>query len=63
MYKIAAISKDFGLRVNPYIFIKSTLNSRIFNPDRMKSINKRLKILGIKGLLTEQEFKQTKLNI
>ncbi|MDR1898215.1 MAG: DUF1887 family protein [Prevotellaceae bacterium] len=63
MYKIAAISKDFGSRVNPYIFIKSTLNSRIFNPDRMKSINKRMKILGIKGLLTEKEFKQEKLNI
>jgi hypothetical protein len=63
MYKLAAISKDFGLRVNPYIFIKSELNSKTFNSDRMKAITKRLRLLSIKGLLTANEFKQQKLKI
>jgi hypothetical protein len=62
MYKLSAISKDFGLMVNPYIFIKSKLPKQ-FNSDRIKSINKRLKILGIKGLLSSQELQQQKLKI
>lgn len=56
MNKLAAISKDFGLRVNPYIFIKRGLESKFFNDDRLKAINKRMKILGIKGILSEKEL-------
>ncbi|MDR0833451.1 MAG: DUF1887 family protein [Candidatus Symbiothrix sp.] len=63
MYKLSAISKDFGLRVNPYIFIKTPLKPTVFNADRMKAIAKRLQILGIKGLLTGNDFKQQKLKI
>ena len=56
MYKLSAISKDFGLQVNPYIFIKHGLEPKIFNKDRLKSIEKRMKILGIKGILNEIEL-------
>jgi hypothetical protein len=63
MYKLAAISKDLGIRVNPYIFIKKPLSSNIFNSDRMVAIQKRMKILGIKGILDSNAFKQLKLNI
>ena len=55
MYKLSAISKDFGLRVNPYIFIKLGLPSKYFNDDRKKAVEKRMKILGIKGILSEKE--------
>jgi hypothetical protein len=54
MYKLSAISKDFGLRVNPYIFIKLGLPSKYFNDDRKKAVEKRMKILGIKGILSEK---------
>ena len=40
MYKLAAISKDFGLRVNPYIFIKSGLPRRYFNEIKMEAVEK-----------------------
>lgn len=56
MYKLSAISKDFGLRVNPYIFIKKGLQPNIFNEDRLRSIEKRMNILGIKGILNEKEL-------
>ena len=62
MYKLSAISKEFGLQVNPYIFIKKELPAR-FSPARMKSIEKRLKILGIKGLLTGKELRKQKLEV
>lgn len=58
MYKLAAISKDFGLRVNPYIFIKRGLEPKYFNDIRLKAIEKRMKILGIKGILSDKDLKQ-----
>lgn len=63
MYKLAAISKDFGLRVNPYIFTKHRFSPPVFTPLRMKAIEKRMKILGIKGLLGKEELSKTKLKI
>ncbi|HPM10832.1 MAG TPA: DUF1887 family CARF protein [Paludibacter sp.] len=63
MYKLSAISKDFGLRVNPYIFIKLGLPSKYFNDDRRKAVVKRMKILGIKGIFSEKELKQKELKI
>jgi hypothetical protein len=63
MYKLAAISKDFGLRVNSYIFTKHRFDTKTFNESRMNSIKKRMKILGIKGLLGAEELKNNKLNI
>jgi hypothetical protein len=61
MYKLAAISKNLGITVNPYIFIKKPLSSNIFNGDRMAAIQKRMKILGIKGLIDGNALKQMKL--
>jgi hypothetical protein len=63
MYKLAAISKDFGLRVNPYIFTKHRFTPKAFNEARMSAIHKRMKILGIKGLLGRNEFKESKLKL
>jgi hypothetical protein len=63
MYKLAAVSKEFGLRVNPYIFIKKPLEKKIFNEARMKAIEKRMKILGIRGLIGSEELKQESLKI
>ena len=63
MYKLAAISKDFGVQVNPYIFTKHKFTPKTFNESRMKAINKRLKILGIRGLLSEKDFKKQNLEI
>jgi hypothetical protein len=63
MYKLAAISKDFGLQVNPYIFTKHSFTSKTFNEARMSAIYKRMKILGIKGLLGNKDFKELKLKI
>jgi hypothetical protein len=63
MYKLAAISKDLGIRVNPYIFIKTPLNSKIFNKARMMAVQKRMKIVGIKGLIESNELRNNKLKI
>jgi hypothetical protein len=63
MYKLAAISKDFGLQVNPYIFTKHRFTPKAFNESRMSAIHKRMRILGIKGLLGNEYFKQYKLGI
>jgi len=63
MYKLAAISKDFGIQVNMYIFIKLNFSQKTFNEDRMKAINKRMNILGIKGLLTAKDLKKQQLEI
>ncbi len=63
MYKLAAISKDFGLRVHPFIFTKHRFSPPVFTPLRMKAIEKRMKILGIKGLLGKEELTKIKLKI
>jgi hypothetical protein len=62
MYKLAAVSKEFGLRVNPYIFIKNGLSPKKFNDTRKSAIARRMKILGIKGLIGSEELKQEQLN-
>ncbi|GHT29237.1 hypothetical protein AGMMS49574_05420 [Bacteroidia bacterium] len=61
MYKLAAISKDFGLAVNPYIFTLHRFYR--FSENSLKAIEKRKDILGIKGILSGEDFKQQKLNI
>lgn len=61
MYKLAAIAKDFGLIVTPYIFTLHSFNR--VSPFTMQAVYKRMKILGIKGLLESNKFKQQKLDI
>ena len=48
LYKIAAIMKDLGLKVNSYLFTLHNM-SRL-NPKTLENIEKRKSILGIKGL-------------
>ena len=55
MYKLAAISKDFGLIVKPYIM---TIHRGVFSDERGKSIKKRMDILGIKGFFDSRDFKE-----
>ena len=61
IYELAAISKDFGLIVNPYLFTLHRFNR--ISPLAMQAIEKRMKILGIKGILENEAFKQQKLDI
>lgn len=48
LYKIAAIMKDLGLKVNSYLFTMH--NMQKFAKSTIESIDKRRSILGIKGL-------------
>jgi len=61
MYKLAAISKDFGLIVNSYIFTLHRFDR--ISPEAMNNLEKRMKILGINGILESMAFKQNKLEI
>lgn len=61
MYKLAAISKDFGIRVHPYIFTLHSSNR--FSFARMESIEKRKKILGIKKIFFSNSFYQSTLDL
>lgn len=65
LYKLAAISKDFGLRVNAYLLTlhKIKKNERDFNEKRLEMLEKRRRILGIKGILDSSDFKQQKLSV
>jgi len=48
LYKIAAIMKDLGLKVNSYLFTLHKMNK--FSQNTLKNIDKRRLILGINGL-------------
>ncbi len=65
LYKLAAVSKDFGLRVNSYLLtlqkIKNNLSN--FSEKRLESLEKRKNILGIKAILDSSDLKKEKLNI
>lgn len=61
MYKLAAIAKDFGLRVHSYIF---TLHqSRTVSQGIIDAAQKRMGILGIKKTLFAEDFLKTKINL
>ena len=49
LYKLAAISKDFGLRVNSYIFTLHQMN--LLQTDARQNLEKRMRILGIRGII------------
>ena len=48
LYKIAAIKKDLGLKVNSYLFTLHNMNR--FSADTISNIQKRASILGINGI-------------
>ena len=56
LYKLAAISKDFGLRVNSYIF---TLHQMWrFKKATQENMNKRMRILGIRDFIDGPKLTQ-----
>ncbi len=57
LYKLAAISKDFGLKVNPYLFTLHKMEKISGNFD------KRIKILGIKGIYDGKRIAETDLKL
>lgn len=54
MYKLAAISRDFGLQVNSFLFTLQNLNE--FSRPTIAQIEKRQKILGIRNILDARFF-------
>ena len=59
LYKLAAISKDFGLIVRPYIF---TLHKMEKLPDgSLKSLQKRMQILGIRNIINGKQLSKQKI--
>lgn len=61
LYKLAAISKDFGLQVRPYLFTLHDMES--LPPESRASIEKRCKILGIRGIVGRQELSKNELKL
>lgn len=61
LYKLAAISKDFGLQVSTYIF--TIHNMDLFNEDAKDNFWKRCRILGIKGIVTGKMFANLKSSL
>lgn len=56
LYKLAAISKDFGLRVNSYIF---TLHQMWrFSKATQENMSKRMRILGIRDIIDGPKLTQ-----
>lgn len=54
LYKLAAIAKDFGLRVNSYLLTLQDISK--ISPESQKNLKKRMKILGIKDLIDCNRF-------
>ena len=56
LYKLAAISKDFGLRVNSYIFTLHQMGR--FAPATQENMSKRMRILGIRDIINGPKLTQ-----
>ena len=56
LYKLAAISKDFGLRVNSYIFTLHQMGR--FAPATRENMSKRMRILGIRDIIDGPKLTQ-----
>lgn len=61
LYKLAAIAKDLGLRVNSYIFTLHKMD--MFSDGEIAGFSNRVKILGIKGIWDGYELSNTTLNL
>lgn len=60
LYKLAAISKDFGLQVKPYLF--TPLNIDRMDSKSKQALQKRCRILGVSGIMScnvISKFKQS----
>lgn len=56
LYKLAAIAKDLGLRVNTYLFTLHKMQK--FSSLTLDNFNKRIRILGIRGIYDGNELSQ-----
>lgn len=57
LYKLGAITRDFGLRVNSYV---ATLNHLVDETGKLSSyLEKRCRLLGVKGIIEQSNFKNT----
>ena len=61
LYKLAAISKDYGLVVNPYLFTLHQMSS--LTKGTLHNIDKRCRILGIKGVIGPKELSEHQINL
>jgi len=59
LYKLAAICKDLGLIVNPYLFTLHPMGR--LSEASMGNLKKRMRILGIKGIVGRKELKYDNL--
>ncbi|GEM_PF-337639 len=57
LYKLAAIAKDFGLRVNSYLLTLQDTKKMPLNSQ--KNLKKRMQILGIKDLIDCNKFRMS----
>ena len=59
-YKLAAIAKDFGLKVEAYILtLHKIFNNKTFSDSTIANIRKRQSILGLRGIIDSSAFAQT----
>ena len=61
LYKLAAISKDFGLIVRPYIFTLHKMEK--LSDSSRKNINKRMRILGICNIIDGKKLLKKKIDL
>lgn len=61
LYKLAAISKDFGLHVNSYLFTLHKMN--LFSKKILENIHKRANILGIRGIIDGPKLSEDRLKL
>ncbi|GAB6975101.1 Card1-like endonuclease domain-containing protein [Prevotella falsenii] len=61
LYKLAAVSKDFGLNVRPYIFTLHNMES--LSPDSHTNIEKRMKILGVRNIISGLQLSKSKIEL
>ena len=61
MYKLAAISDEFGLHVHPYIFTLHQFNRQ--QAERLPGIKRKMRLIGIKGFIDGHDFKQNTLHV
>ena len=59
LYKLAAISKDFGLIVRPYIFTLHKMEK--LSDGSLKGLQKRMQILGIRNIIDGKQLSKQKL--
>ena len=59
LYKLAAVSKDFGLIVRPYIFTLHKMD--MLSEHSRENIKKRMRILGICNIVSGKELSEQKI--